>query len=74
MPNYRPPENERTFETRDKFIHDIFSNKHTNTEIMANCIRYKLDKSYEAYVKKVHKSFWQLNNEDPMAVLKRIDK
>ena len=74
MPNYRPPENERTFETRVKFIHDIFSNKHTNTEIMANCIRYKLDKSYEAYVKKVHKSFWQLNNEDQMAVLKRIDK
>ena len=74
MPNYRPPENERTFETRVKFIHDIFSNKHTNTEIMANCIRYKLDKSYEAYVKKVHKSFWPVNNEDPMAVLKRIDK
>ena len=57
MPNYRPPENERTFETRVKFIHDIFSNKHSNTEIMANCIRYKLDKSYEAYVKKVHTSF-----------------
>ena len=35
---------------------------------------YKLDKSYEAYVKKVHTSFWQLNNEDPMVVLKRIDK
>ena len=74
MPNYRPPENERTFETRVKFIHDIFSNKHTDTEIMANCIRYKLDKSYEAYVKKVHRSFWKLNDEDPMVVLKRIDK
>ena len=74
MPNYRPPENERTFETRVKFINDIFSNKHANTEIMANCIKYKLDKSYEAYIKKVHKSFWLLNNEDPMAVLKRIDK
>ena len=74
MLNYRPPENERTFETRVKFIHDIFSNKHSNTEIMANCIRYKLDKSYEAYVKKVHTSFWKLNNEDPMVVLKRIDK
>ena len=40
---------------------------------MANCITYKLDKSFEAYVKKVHKSLWTLNNEDPMKVLKRID-
>lgn len=74
MPNIRPKEEDRTFETRVKFIHDIFSNKHSNTEIMANCIKYKLDKSYEAYVKKVHTSFWKLNNEDPMVVLKRIDK
>lgn len=64
----------RNFETRVKFIHDIFANKYSPNQIMANCIQHKLDKSYEAYVKKIHKSYWTLHNEDPMKILKRIDK
>ena len=63
----------RTFETRVTFIRDIFSNKYTPTEIMAHCIQYKLDKSYEAYLADVLKSVWTLNGQDPMKILKRID-
>lgn len=46
----------RNFETRVKFINQIFTNKYTPTEIMANCIQYKLGKSYEQYLKDVMKS------------------
>ena len=63
----------RTFETRVTFIRDIFSNKHTPTEIMAHCIRYKLDKSYEAYLSDILKSVWALAGQDPIKVLKRVD-
>ena len=63
----------RTFETRVTFIHDIFSNKYEPIEIMAHCIQYKLDKSYEVYLKDVLKSVWNLNGQDPMKILKRID-
>ncbi len=67
------PEEERSFETRVSFIKDIFTLKHTNTEIMAHCIQYKLGKSFEAYSKQILKSVWTLRGEDPMKVLKRID-
>ena len=63
----------RTFETRVTFIRDIFSNKHTPTEIMAHSIQYKLDKSYEVYLGEMLKSIWNLNGQDPMKILKRID-
>jgi hypothetical protein len=46
----------RNFETRIKFINQIFTNKYTPTEIMASCIQYKLGKSYEQYLKDVTKS------------------
>ena len=65
--------NSRTFETRVTFIRDIFSNKYTSTDIMAHCIKYKLDKSYEVYLKDILKSVWNLNGQDPMKILKRID-
>ena len=65
--------NARTFETRVTFIRDIFSSKYTPTEIMAHCIQYKLDKSYEVYLKDILKSVWTLNGQDPMKILKRID-
>jgi len=71
--NTKFPENERTFETRLKFIKELFSNKYHNYQIMAHCIQHKLDKSYEAYVKEIHKSVWLLENQDPIAILKRID-
>ena len=64
----------RTFETRVGFIRDIFSNKHQPIEIMAHCIQYKLDKSYEIYLKDILKSVWNLNGQDPMKILKRVDR
>ena len=69
----RPDEASRTFETRLKFIDEIFSNTYTRDQIMASCITYKLNKSFEAYIKDIHKSLWKLSGKDPMAVLRRID-
>ena len=63
----------RTFETRIKFIDEIFSNTFTKDQIMASCIQHKLDKSIEAYIKDIHKSLWKLSGKDPLAVLRRID-
>ena len=65
--------NSRTFETRVCFIRDIFSNKYKPVEIMAHCIQYKLDKSYEAYLSDILTSIWNLNGQDPMKILKNID-
>ena len=65
---------QRTFETRVSFIRDIFTNKYEPIEIMAHCIQYKLDKSYEAYFNDNLKSVWNLNGKDPIKVLKQIDK
>jgi hypothetical protein len=70
----RPPEESRTFETRVKFIDEIFSNLYTRDQIMASCITYKLDKSFEAYIKDIHKSLWKLSGKDPIAILRKIDK
>ena len=56
----RPPEESRTFETRVKFIDEIFSNLYTRDQIMASCITYKLDKSFDAYIKeKKNNQAWQ---------------
>lgn len=68
------PVEERTFETRVKFIKEIFTHKYEPTQIMAQCITHKLDRSYESYLKDIHKSAWQLEGKDPLAVLKQIDK
>lgn len=64
---------QRTFETRITFIRDIFTNKYTPTEIMAHSIQYKLDKSYEVYLKDILSSIWNLGGRDPMKILKRVD-
>lgn len=64
----------RTFETRVSFIRDIFTNKYEPIEIMAHSIVYKLDKSYEIYLKDILKSIWNLQGQDPMKILKSIDK
>ncbi len=66
--------NSRTFETRVSFIRDIFSNKYKPIEIMAHCIKYKLDKSYEVYLKDILKNVWSLNGQDPMKILTRVDR
>lgn len=73
MDNKRPPEDSRTFETRVKFINEIFSDTFSKDQIMASCIKHKLNKSFEAYIKDIHKSIWKLSGKDPMAVLRRID-
>ena len=65
---------QRTFETRVLFIKDIFTNKYEPIEIMAHCIQYKLDKSYEAYLNDVLRSAWNLHGKDPIKLLKQIDK
>ena len=64
----------RTFETRVRFIHDIFANKHTKDQIMASCVSHKLDSSLEAYIKDIHKSLWSLYGKDPITLLKKLDK
>jgi hypothetical protein len=40
---------------------------------MAHCIQHKLSKSYEAYLQDVMQSVWNLEGEDPIKILKRID-
>lgn len=64
----------RTFETRVKFINQLFTSRYTTAEIMASCIKYKLGKSYEQYLKDVTKSVWNLEGEDPIKILKKLDK
>lgn len=64
----------RTFETRLTFIRDIFTEKFSSVDIMAHCIQHKLGKSFENYLDDLKFSIWQLYGEDPIAVLKRIDK
>ena len=71
--NTKFPEDKRTFETRLTFIKEIFTNKYEPYQIMAQCIQHKLDKSYEAYVKEIHKILRLLEGKDPMAILKKID-
>lgn len=73
MPTIKFDKDSRTFETRVKFIDEIFSNTYTRDQIMASCIQHKLDKSFEAYIKDIHKSLWQLSGKDPMAILRKID-
>lgn len=67
------PLGERTFETRVKFVKELFSHTFEPYQIMAHCITHKLDRSLLAYVTEVQNSAWQLENEDPIALLKRID-
>lgn len=69
----KPPEETRTFETRVKFIDEIFSATYSPNQIMASCINHKLSKAFEEHIKDIHKSLWLLSGKDPMAVLKRID-
>jgi hypothetical protein len=64
---------DRTFETRLQFINSIFSNRFEDYQIMASCIQYKLDQSYEMYLKDIHKSLWLLEGKNPLTILKQID-
>ena len=53
--------NQRTFETRVSFIRDIFTNKYEPIDIMAHCIQYKLDKSFEAYFNDICEIIWSIH-------------
>ena len=64
---------DRTFKTRLQFINSIFSNRFEDYQIMASCIQYKLDQSYEMYLKDIHKSLWLLEGKNPLTILKQID-
>ena len=66
-------EENRTFETRLLFIRDIFLNKYPNDVIMANCIQYKLNMSYDTYSRQLDDSIRALKVEDPIKILKKVD-
>ena len=63
----------RTFETRLLFIKELFTNKYSQSDIMAHCIQHKLDESLKQYVKELEKHMWNLDGKDPMDILKKID-
>ena len=64
----------RSFETRVTFIRDIFENLYEPEVIMTSCIEYKLGRSFKNYLHEITSSSWSLYGEDPMKVLRRIDK
>lgn len=71
MASNKFPEELRSFETRLLFIRELFTNTYERHQIMASCINYKLGKSYEAYLKDIHKNLWNLHGKDPLEILKK---
>ena len=65
---------QRTFETRVTFIRDVFTNKYDAADIMSSCIQHKLKVSLENYMEDLQYSSWKLRGEDPITILKRIDR
>ena len=51
----------------------IMNNNYITVGALTRYIKYKLDKSYEVYLADVLKSVWNLNGQDPMKILKRVD-
>ena len=64
MISFNFDESPRTFVTRLSFIKKIFTNKFAKSDIMANCIQYKLGKSYIDYLKNLEISLQTLVDED----------
>lgn len=78
-PNWQPrikkfDRNLRTFETRLLFIHELFTHKKDNLEIMTSSIQYKLDRSFERYWEQLIKSENFLSKRDPIRTLRSIKK
>lgn len=44
---------DRTFETRLRFIHELFSNKYSQNDILASCIEHKLQRSFESFLEEL---------------------
>lgn len=71
---------EKTFESRIKFINSIFSNKKSKEEVLKSSIEFKLQKSYEMYLDDVKQYIGILRGEaaksdkKPMKILKKINK
>lgn len=63
---------QRTFETRLKFINGIFSNKYSRTAIMTSCINFKLRNSLNNYIEEMDKSLNALENANLMSVMKKM--
>lgn len=64
----------RTFETRLVYIKEIFSNKYSQDDILKGCIEYKLNKTYETYLRELKHSVSILTGLDkPVEVLKKLD-
>lgn len=64
----------RNLETRLKFIQEIFSNKFPSEQILASCIKYKLNTSLQQYKFDLHLSALDLANTDPVKVLSKLNK
>lgn len=68
--NEKFPEDKRTFQTRLEFIRDMFSDLHPQWEIMKKCIEHKLDRSLMIYVDELEKSVRNLEDKDPIKVIR----
>lgn len=64
----------RNFKTRLLFLESIFSNILEQEQILASSISYKLNCSYETYLKELNKSSNILENKDPIKVLQKSNK
>lgn len=69
----RADKDERTFETRLLFIKGVFEDLHSQSDIMAKCVSYKLRGSLENYMADLERSYGVLMNKNPVSVLKKID-
>ena len=67
----------RTFETRVKFINEVFSNKFSRSDIMTSCILFKLKNSYNNYADELEATVQQLENKienkGAISILRRMN-
>lgn len=74
MTDNKYDENLRTFESRLLFLQSLYSNKYSQQEIMANCIKYKLGRTYIFYVEDLEKNIDKLREVDELKLLKKINQ
>lgn len=68
------PAEARTFETRLKYLREVYMHKFTSEEILRMSIEYRLNKTYEQYLEDLNNCIQALVNKNkPTQVLKRID-
>lgn len=64
----------RSLETRLKFIQEIFTNKFSSEQILASCIKHKLNTSLQQYKFDLHLSALDLANTDPVKILSKLNR